>query len=115
VKLPPEAAALLAPHFSPTGWLGSALSGPGRPIWMMDECVQPALLRDARGPVPGPLMTAAPYAEVALGRPLGVWLGPVPAPRSAAARAEGPVSTEDAADCGFTTLPEGRFGLSVAA
>jgi len=118
VKLPPEAAALLQPHFSPTGWLGSALTGPGRPIWMMDECVQPALLRDARGPVPGPLMTAAPYAEVALdllGRPLGVWLGPVAAPRSADARAEAPVSTEDAADYGFTTLPEGRFGLSVAA
>jgi hypothetical protein len=114
VNLPPEATALLQSHSSPTGWLGAALTSAGKPIWMMDECVQPAVLRDARGPVPGPLATAAPYAEVALdllGRPLGVWLAPIAAP---SAMAVDPVSTEDTTDYGFTTLPEGRFGLTVA-
>ena len=120
VNLPPEASALLQPHFSATGWLGSALTGAGKPVWLLDECVRPAVLRDARGAVPGALATAAPYAEVALdllGRPLGVWLAPVAAPQrktGADAGAEAPVRTEDVADYGFTTLPEGRFGLSVA-
>ena len=122
VNLPPEATALLQPHFSPTGWLGSALTSAGKPVWMLDECVQPALLRDARGPVPGTLATAVPYAEVALdllGRPLGVWIAPPAAPRPKTgaedAGDEAPVPTEDAADYGFTTLPEGRFGLTIAA
>jgi hypothetical protein len=116
VKLPPEATALLEPHFSPTGWLGSALTSGGKPIWMLDECVQPVLLRDARGPVPGTSATAAPYAEVALdllGRPLGVWLAPVAAPRPKT-DADAPAPAEDVADYGFTTLPEGYFGLSIA-
>jgi hypothetical protein len=118
VDLPPEATALLQPHFSSVGWLGSSLTSAGKSIWMLDECVQPAVLRDARGAVPGSLAAAAAYAEVALdllGRPLGVWLVPPAAPRPRTdADADAPVPTEDAADYGFTTLPEGRFGLSVA-
>jgi hypothetical protein len=114
VDLPPEAAALLEPHQADSGWLGALFSADGKPVWMLDECVQPALLRDVRGPVPGPLGIAAPFAQVVLdllGRPLGLWFGP----RWDSDSGGDCVAGERAETCGFATLPEGRFGLTLAA
>jgi hypothetical protein len=111
--LPPEALALIAPHDAPTGWLGSSLSKNGAPVWLLDECVQPALLRDARDPMGHPFSTAVPFAEVVLdllGRPLSLSFGPYWQVRSSDHSPEA-----DLADAfGFTTLPEGSFGLNMA-
>jgi len=62
VDLPPEAVELFKPHRAPSGWLGASLSTDGDPVWMLDECVQPLVLRDACAPMPGLLSAAAPFA-----------------------------------------------------
>jgi hypothetical protein len=115
VDLPPEAMELLEPHRAPTGWLGASLSTGGDPVWMLDECVQPARLLDARGPMPESPSTAIWFAEVALdllGRPLGLSFGPSWAQQPSQESADGPAPGEQA--YGFATLPEGCFGLSLA-
>ena len=119
VDLPPEAVALLEPHRAPAGWLGAPLSNGGDPVWMLDECVQPVRLLDSRGPTPDWPSAAAWFAEVSvdlLGRPLGLSLGPcsAPAPNADAAAAPAPAPREREPAHAFATLPEGRFGLSVA-
>lgn len=114
VALPPEAVAMFEAHRAPSGWLGARFSTDGKPVWLLDECVRPAFLRDARDPTPGALTVAAPFAEVALdllGRPLGVWFGPHWESHSSSdssARREGSEIYD------LTTLPEGRFGLTLA-
>ena len=117
VDLPLEAVAMLEPHRASSGWLGSSLSSGGDPVWMLDECVQPVLLRDARGPMPRSPSTAAAFAEVALdllGRPLGLWLGPCSASEPSADGAAASASGDRAQTHSFATLPEGCFGLSLA-
>jgi hypothetical protein len=105
VGLPPEALAMIDREGAAAGWLGAPLSPEGECVWLLDERVEPARLRDPRLPGPGLGAIAAPHAAVALdllGRPIGLWLGP----SSGAQDRRGAYS--------FATLPEGHFGLKLA-
>lgn len=116
VELPPEAQALIVRHAITAArepaadWLGAGLvttskdgDDPGC-VWLVDDRVEPARLRDSRGPVPALLDMLRPLAEVAydlLGRPIGLWIRP----EASARRWRRPER--------FALVPRGRVGVSL--
>ena len=128
IDLPPEAAAMIdrrgrghrrgrgldtlgtldvnagAETAAPANWIGAELSPGGDAVWLLDERVEPALLREAGEPIPALLTEFAPLTEVAVdpaGRPHGLWIRPPDAAR----KYRDPER--------FAQLPSGHVGVSI--
>ena len=95
IELPPEVEALIDRRArivsagtetdadAQPDWIGAQLSpGGADAVWLLDERVEPALLREVGGPAPSLLDVFAPLTDVATdptGRPIGLWIRPADA------------------------------------
>jgi hypothetical protein len=111
VALPPEAQILIdriTPRRSAqttADWLGAGLSSDGSAVWLMDERVEAARVRDRDEPAAPLLDYLAPLIEVArtlTGRLVGLWIRPD----------DGSAEKWRYADR-FSRLPDGWIGVSV--
>jgi len=114
IELPPEVAAMIdrrsriartgAETAAPTEWIAAELSPNGFPVWLLDERVEPAVLREAGEPVPSLPELFAPLTEVAVDsadRPIGLWIRP-------------PSAADEYRDSErFALLPPDHVGVSI--
>ena len=115
IELPPEVEALIDRRVrvvstdtetdTSSDWIGAELSpGGADAVWLLDERVEPALLREVGVPVSSLLDVFAPLTEVALdptGRPIGLWIRPLD-------------SAEESRDPErFAQLPPDHVGVSI--
>ena len=116
IELPPEVEALIDRRArvvsadaettdAKPDWIGAELSpGGADAVWLLDERVEPALLRDIGGPVASLLDMFTPLTEVAVestGRPIGLWIRP-------------PDTAQESRDPErFAELPPDHVGVSI--
>jgi hypothetical protein len=116
IELPPQVEAMIdrgarvasadSDTVAGADWIGAELSADGGDaVWLLDERVEPAVLREAGEPLPSLAELFAPLTEVAVdptGRPLGLWIRPPD------------VARELRDPERFAALPDGHVGVSIA-